>query len=402
MNIKTRKLYYENQYLREFTANIIEEKEENNKYYIVLDKTAFFPGGGGQSSDLGTIDNIEVINIYEDGEKIIHVLNDKPSKKIVNCIIDWTRRVDGMQQHLAQHVISGCFFKLFNINTAGIHLGQDVSTIDLCGEITEEQIRKVEKRANEVIQEQHNVVFTITNREDAINMGLRRKLQTNDDTIRVVKIEGVDINACCGVHPNNTFDLRLIKIKGVEKHKGNSRIEFLAGMRAVKDYLNRDLILQNICNLLSAGADEAIKTINNLNDEVKNIKEENGKLKNLLSKYEAKELMESGIKINNISLIKKIYENEDVKYVSKLANRLIENRNTVALFFVKEISKVNLIFACSKDLTNLNMGNILKETIKLLDGKGGGNKFYAQGGAKNTNNLEKALEFSLEEVKKAL
>ena len=76
MNIKTRKLYYENQYLREFTANIIEEKEENNKYYIVLDKTAFFPGGGGQSSDLGTIDNIEVINIYEDGEKIIHVLND--------------------------------------------------------------------------------------------------------------------------------------------------------------------------------------------------------------------------------------------------------------------------------------------------------------------------------------
>lgn len=397
-----RKLYYENQYLREFTANIIEENEKDNKYYILLDKTAFFPGGGGQSCDLGTIDDCRVIDVYEDGEKVIHVLDKKPSKTLVRCHIDWNRRVDGMQQHLAQHVISGCFFSLFNINTAGIHLGEDISTIDLCGDITEEQIREAERRANEVIQEQHNVVFTFANRKDAINIGLRRKLQTDDEIIRVVKIEGLDINACCGVHPSNTFDLRVIKIKGVEKHKGNSRIEFLAGMRAVKDYLDRDLILQNICNSLSAGADEAVKTIGNLNDEIKNLREENSKLKSELGEYEVKKLLENAVKINDVAIIKKTYENENSKYVSKIANKLTENDNIVVLFFIKEADKVNLIFACSKNLNDLNMGMLLKQTMELLNGKGGGSKVYAQGGTKDISNLEKAVDYSYEEVKKTL
>ena len=110
-----KKLYYEDQYLKEFTAEIICVIEKNNLYYVSLDKTAFFPGGGGQHCDLGYIDNHKVIDIVEENGEIYHVTQTKPIKiHRVNCKIDWDRRLDGMQQHLGQHVLSGCFFKLFN------------------------------------------------------------------------------------------------------------------------------------------------------------------------------------------------------------------------------------------------------------------------------------------------
>ncbi|MDD6794740.1 MAG: alanyl-tRNA editing protein AlaX-L, partial [Clostridiaceae bacterium] len=137
-----------------------------------------------------------------------------------------------MQQHLGQHVLSGVFFSTFNANTAGIHLGRDISYVDIVGHLEVEQIRIAEKRANKVIGEQHPVHFIMTNRKEAQKMGLRRQLATSDDWIRVVKIEDLDINACCGVHPKNTLELQMIKIKSFEKHKGNTRVYFLAGNRA--------------------------------------------------------------------------------------------------------------------------------------------------------------------------
>ncbi|MFQ7001298.1 MAG: alanine--tRNA ligase-related protein, partial [Clostridium sp.] len=131
MTSETEKLFYKDQYIKEFEGKVLEVTERDGKFHVFLDKTAFFPGGGGQASDLGTLDGKEVIDVIEEGDKIAHILNEKIEEgKVVKGIIDWNRRHDGMQQHLAQHVLSGCFFSMFNANTAGIHLGHDVSTVD--------------------------------------------------------------------------------------------------------------------------------------------------------------------------------------------------------------------------------------------------------------------------------
>ena len=317
----TERIFYDNQYVQEFKANIVNKYEKDNKFYIELNKTAFFPGGGGQSCDLGFINGVKVIDVFEDKKKIIHILeSDIENNNEVDCVIDWNRRLDGMIQHLGQHVLSGTFYKLFNINTAGIHLGEKISTVDLVGEVSVEAIREAEKRANEIILEGHEVEFINTNRREAKSMGLRRELATKDDSIRVVKIEGLDINACCGVHPSNTRELQLIKIKGFEKHKGNTRIEFLAGNRAVLDYLRRDIVLEEICNYLSSGDDEVMKTISNLNNNLKEVKEENVKLKTSLSEYEIKELIDNGEQFKNIVIVSKIYSESNMKYLTKIAN----------------------------------------------------------------------------------
>ena len=400
MTSETEKLFYKDQYIKEFEGKVLEVTERDGKFHVFLDKTAFFPGGGGQASDLGTLDGKEVIDVIEEGDKIAHILNEKIEEgKVVKGIIDWNRRHDGMQQHLAQHVLSGCFFSMFNANTAGIHLGHDVSTVDIIGNIREDMIKKAEKRANEVIKENHKVNFIMTDREKAQAMGLRRDLATDDNSIRVVQIEDLDINACCGVHPSNTLELQMIKIKGWVPHKGNTRIEFLAGDRAVSYALDRDNILSEICKKLNTADNEAINRINNLNNDYEKVLEEKKKLKNELSKYEVQNLINSAEKSNDFIIISKIYENEDMKYLNKLATSLTEENNRVVLFSVKGKDKANLLFAVSKNLKEKNMGALVKETLALIDGKGGGSPLIAQGGGKNVENLEKAMEYALEKVR---
>ena len=384
------KLYYIDQYIKEFTAEIEEIIEKDNKCHVVLDKTAFFPGGGGQPCDLGYIDDHEVLDVYEEDGKVYHVVSKKPIKiHKVKCKIDWNRRFDYMQQHLAQHTISGCFFKLFNHNTAGIHLGKDISTIDIVGELTEEQIREAEIYANDMIGESLKVEFLFPEKRELKKMGLRRELPKTNEKIRVVKIENLDINACCGIHPGNTIELQCIKLKRSEKHKGNTRIEFLAGRRAINDYFVKDDFSKRICNFLSCNENEAVNSLINKN---KSLSVE-------ISEYKGKELIDNAEKINGISIIKEIYEDEDVKYVSKLSSKLTENDDVISLMAVKNNDRVNLIFAASKNIKNIDMNMLLKDSITLIDGRGGGSKFLAQGGGKNNNNLDSVLDYATMKIK---
>ena len=207
------KLYYKDQYLKEITAEITNIIENNGQYHIALDKTIFFPGGGGQHCDLT---ETKAIKIHK-----------------VKCKIDWDRRLDGMQQHLGQHILSGCFFTLFNANTVSVHVGKEISTVDIQGIISEEAIRKVEEMANEVIKENINVEFLTPSKRELKKIKIRRDLPNTNEQIRIVKIGDLDINACCGVHPSKTLDVQLIKIRKWEKHKGATRIEYLAGNRAI-------------------------------------------------------------------------------------------------------------------------------------------------------------------------
>ncbi|MEG1310931.1 MAG: DHHA1 domain-containing protein [Romboutsia sp.] len=395
------KLYYTNQYIKTFTAEIEEILEIDNQFHILLDKTAFFPGGGGQFCDLGKIDVFDVLDVYEKDEKIYHILDKKPIKiHKVKCEIDWNRREDGMHQHFGQHILSGSFFKLFNKNTVGFHLGKDISTVDIEGIITEDEIREAELYANEIISENILVETLTPSKKELKKIWIRRDLPNTAKDIRIVKIGDLDSNACCGVHPKSTLDLRIIKIKRYEKNRNATRIEFLTGKRAIDYSLKRDLSLNNICKYLRCGSEEAIKGINNLHENLETSLKENRKLEEIVSNYELKEIIDNSKKIKNLSVIKKIYNQESIKYVSKLASKITEKDNTIALLGIINEDKVNIIFTCSKNLKDLNMNNLLKDAITLLDGKGGGSTLLAQGGGKNNGNLDSTLDYAFAKLEK--
>ncbi|CEN81624.1 MAG: alanyl-tRNA editing protein [Paraclostridium sordellii] len=397
------KLYYKDQYIKEFTAEVVDIKEKDSKFYVELDKTAFFPGGGGQFCDTGKIDNHDVIDVCEENGTIYHITTTKPIKiHKVKCLIDWEKREDGMNQHFGQHVLSGCFFKLFNANTVGFHLGREFSTVDINGFLTEEQVRKAEEYANEIIKNDIEVEFLTPERKQLKKLGLRRDLPNTNEQIRVVKIGNLDINACCGVHPKSTLSLRMIKIKKYEKCRNATRIEFLAGKRAVDDSLKNDRYLTEICRYLSSTEKEAISGIKSLHNKLEEIMYTNKKLEEKISKYQIKEMIEEADKIGEISLIKKIYENENVKYISKMASKLVELDNVVALIALKNDDKSNFVFASSKNISNLNMSELIKDAITLVDGRGGGSQFLAQGGGKDNGNIESLLNYAQMKIERTL
>lgn len=398
------KLYYDDPYLRDFTAEIVNIEEHLGKFRVTLDKTAFFPGGGGQSCDTGMIGDHKVIDVYEENDIVYHIVEKKPIKiHNVKCKIDSERRTDGMCQHLGQHILSGCFFNLFNANTFAIHLGADVSTVDIYGVLTEEQIRTAERLANKVIGDALKVESFIPTKSELKKLTLRRALPNTKEDIRIVKIgDDFDINACCGLHPKSTLDLRLIKIKKFEKHKEGTRIEFLSGNRAVEDSYKKDEFQNSICKYLNCNENEAVNGIKNLNNNLKEANEINKSLNITLANYQVKELIDNAKTVGEFKIIKSIFDNENLKYINNLTSKLVETPNTVTLMAVKSEDKVNLIFACTKGIKEIKVNEVLKDAISLIDGKGGGSPFMAQGAGKNNANLDGALDYAFNKIKEMI
>ena len=303
-----------------------------------------------------------------------------------------------MQQHLGQHVLSGCFFKLFNANTVSIHLGNEISTVDIQGYLDEESIRKAERMANEIIYQNISVNFLTPSKKELKKLNLRRDLPNTNEQIRVVQIGDLDINACCGVHPSRTLDLQAIKIKRWEKHKGATRIEYLAGKRAIEDYFKKDDFRNQICKFLNCGEQDAINSVNKLSNELKACKDENRQIKIEISDYQIKDMIMSAENLGDISVITKIYESGDLKHISKIAEKIVLNDNMIVLLAVKNEEKANLIFAASKNINSISMNDLLKDAITLIDGRGGGSKFLAQGGGKNSSNLQGVIDYALRKV----
>ena len=388
------KLFYIDSYIKNFTAEIEEIKEVDDKFHVLLNKTAFFPGGGGQYCDLGTIDNINVLDVYEENDKIYHVLEKKPNRiHKVKCEIDWDRREYGMQHHFGQHIISACFNNEYKAKTVGFHLGKDFSTVDIEGLFKEEDILKIEKMCNEIIRENITVEFLNITKKEAKKLKIKEDLSKLGDNIRIVKIDDIDMNLCCGVHMKNTLDLRVIKIKKFEKYKKATRIEFLCGTKAIEEMLKRENYLNKICKTLSSNEEDAYKSIENLNNKLNEVNKENRRLEEIISNYEVKEMIESAEKINNMNVIVKVYENKTMNYMNKIANKIIEKENNIGLFALKNDDRLNLLFACSKNLEKMDMNILLKDSIKLIDGKGGGSKVLAQGGGKNNSNLDSLFDY---------
>ena len=398
------KLYYDDPYLRDFTAEIVNIEEHLGKFRVTLDKTAFFPGGGGQSCDTGMIGDHKVIDVYEENDIVYHIVEKKPIKiHNVKCKIDSERRTDGMCQHLGQHVLSGCFFNLFNANTFAIHLGADVSTVDIYGVLTEEQIRTAERLANKVIGDALKVESFIPTKSELKKLTLRRALPNTKEDIRIVKIgDDFDINACCGLHPKSTLDLRLIKIKKFEKHKEGTRIEFLSGNRAIEDSYKKDEFQNSICKYLNCNENEAVNGIKNLNNNLKEANEINKSLNITLANYQVKELIDNAETVGEFKIIKSIFDNENLKYINNLTSKLVETPNTITLMAIKSEDKVNLIFACTKGIKEIKVNEVLKDAISLIDGKGGGSPFMAQGAGKNNANLDGALDYAFNKIKEMI
>lgn len=247
----TKKLYYENAYIRSFVARVLEVTSTDEGYDVVLDETAFFPEEGGQSSDTGYIGEARVSYVYErDG--IVHHLTDKePSLGEKQCALDFDDRFEKMQCHTAEHILCGIIHRLFGLDNVGFHLGDDEVTFDVNGVLDREQLNKVEILANEAVFSNLKIDTIFPTPDELSKIEYRAKLDITEG-VRLVKIGDVDTCACCAPHVAYTGEIGVIKILDFMKHRGGTRIWMVAGKRALADYRLRYDNVKRISGMLSA------------------------------------------------------------------------------------------------------------------------------------------------------
>ena len=230
--METKKLYYEDPFLREFTAAVISCEEVKGGYLITLDRTAFYPEGGGQPYDTGVLGEANVLEVHDKGGVITH-LCDKPlaAGESVDGRIDWARRFDHMQQHSGEHICSGLICARFRCDNVGFHMGAESVTIDFNADISWDELLEIEEAANRYICEDHpiDIHFYRGAELDAVEYRSKKPLEGD---VRIVAFPGADCCACCGTHVARSGQVGLVKFLSVQKFREGVRIELLCGGRA--------------------------------------------------------------------------------------------------------------------------------------------------------------------------
>lgn len=231
--MSTRKLYYEDCHLVEFTASVISCEPTEKGFRVILDRTAFYPEGGGQPCDLGNLNGIPVLDVREQGEDVVHLCGEglEPGTPVTG-VIDEVRRFDLMQQHSGEHIVSGLIHQKYGWHNVGFHMGADVITIDFDGMIPAEDLPEIEAAANAAIWKNTPLHIWYPSEEELPTVPYRSK-RALPWPVRVVEFPGVDICACCGVHVATTGEIGLVKLLSCVKFHQGVRIEMACGGRAL-------------------------------------------------------------------------------------------------------------------------------------------------------------------------
>ncbi|MGL4338570.1 MAG: DHHA1 domain-containing protein, partial [Turicibacter sp.] len=281
------------------------------------------------------------------------------------------------------------------------HLGKDRCTIDIDIPLTQNQLQEVEQMANQVIFNRIPVEILYPSKAELKKLSLK-DLPKGKGEIRIVRIPELDVNPCGGVHPATTVEVQGIKISRTEKNRQNTRVEFLAGSRIMNDYLNKASFSNTICQTLNCNEQTALQKIDAVVQELKQLTSLTTKLNQDVLDYQVQDYLENAIICKQVRIVNLVFDNQDVKQISTLATKLTSFDHVVAILATTQEDSANLIFKCSPNLKKLNMSNLLKDSISLINGRGGGSATSAQGGGKNNNNLVSALEYACNQVQKTI
>jgi alanyl-tRNA synthetase len=392
----TERLYYNDSHLIEFEARVVDVTERVSGWTaVVLNRTAFYPTGGGQPSDTGTLSGARVVECIDDGDNgVFHVLQGPTPARgtVVRGRVDWARRLDHIQQHTGQHILSQAFVTLFNAPTRSFRVLDESCEIDVDltnanGEIIERAV----ELANNVIWEDRPIAIRNVSSKEAAELPLRKD-PLREGELRLIEIKDFDLTPCGGTHAYRTGEVGLIGVRSWVRAKGLTRIEFVAGVRALADYRKANQTAREVAALFSAGRDDAPHLAAHMIEENKELHRRVRMLEETAATGEAENLL-AEIKPNQTGahVLARTFQGRDVDSLKKLAHALIAKPNTVVLLGSRDGETARLVFARSEDAKG-DMNTLMRESCAILEGRGGGKPDMAQGGGKKVEQLEEAID----------
>lgn len=371
-SIKTKRLYYEDCYQKTFEAVVAGVGKDGTGRYILLDQTQFFPEGGGQPADLGMINDSAVKDVQIVKGEIRHYTDgDFANGDTVKGVIDWERRFDLMQQHSGEHIVSGRIHARFGYDNVGFHMGEKFITIDLNGEIDNEQLSSIEAEVNEYIWKDKEVKTFFASDEDVITLPYRSKLELEGE-VRLVEFPGADLCACCGLHVDRAGEIGLVKLVSVHRFRQGVRIEMLSGKRAF-EYLNSHFGQNSrIAVGLSAKPENTWQAVGRLLEEAFQLRGE------ILKLEKEKYLRIAGMcaDCGDVLLLTRNLNPADIR---KCADEILNVCGGICVLMSGD-DEAGYRYAAG--IRDGDIRELVKAMNQDLSGRGGGKPFFAQGSLK--------------------
>lgn len=364
----TEKLFYTDQYLTEASARVLSCEPAEGGYAVVLDRTIFYPTGGGQPCDLGTLGEAVVSDVSERGEEIVHLCDRPlPVGETVNGKIDFARRFVFMQQHSGEHLVSGVIHRRFGYENVGFHMGSECVTFDFSGVVPAEELESIEREVNSYIYQNIKSEYIYPDDATLHDYPFRSKKELSG-WVRLVKFGEADLCACCGLHVAATGEIGLVKLLSTTKFHEGSRIEMLAGQKAL-DYMNA-LAEQNrqISVLLSAKPFATAAAVRRVSDELADAEYRVTELENRLFAAKAAQYAGAG----DVLLFESALSPDAVR---RLTDAVMQTCGGRCAVFSGEGGSYK--YAIGK--VNGDLRDLVKALNAQLHGRGGGKPFFAQG-----------------------
>ena len=367
--METRKIYYEDSHLRQFSSTVLSCQHAENGWEVILDATVFYPEGGGQACDLGTLGDARVLDVQERGEEIVHLCG-KPLEPGTRAEgrIDYDRRFLLMQQHSGEHIVSGIINRRYGYHNVGFHMGSQTMVIDFDGVVPTEDLPTIEAEANRAVWANLPLRCWYPSPEELPNVTYRTK-KALPWPVRIVEVPGIDKCACCGTHVKATGEIGIIKLFSAIGCRGGTRIEMACGGHAY-DLLNL-AFHQNrlVSQAFSAKWPETGAAATRMNEALETEKA----AKNSLWKRIFSSIANCYVNYGNVVHFE---EGLDSVQIRELADAIAETcGGTAAVFSGSDESGYGFAMVTREgDLRTLG-----KEMTASLNGRGGGKPNFQQG-----------------------
>jgi alanyl-tRNA synthetase len=394
----TERIYFADSHLLTFAARVVEVVPYEGRTAVVLDRTAFYPTGGGQPNDEGMLGGARVVDVVEPEEgRILHVIEGalEPGADVAGAV-DAARRLDHLQQHTGQHILSQAFVRLFGAETRAFRMGAEVSEIDVDFDgATDAQVAEAEALANEVVFRDAPVRAHVVDRDEASRLPLRRE-SDREGSLRVVEIEDFDFSPCGGTHAHRTGEVGLVAVRSTERAKRMLRVEFVCGGRALADYRRANRAALDVARLFSTGRDEGPEAARRLFDEAKQLRRRVRDLAELASEVEGRRLYAEGEQREGYRVVARRLDARSADELRLVAHKVVAEGPALVLLASDDGGTARLVFARSDDpaLAGVDCGALMRRACEALGGRGGGRPDLAQGGGPDASRIDEALSLA--------
>jgi alanyl-tRNA synthetase len=395
----TRRLYYDDSFMRTFSARILEcvpakpvpsPSGPRLAWEVELDQTAFYPTSGGQPNDLGSIGEAKILDVRDEHDVILHLVDRELEPGEVRGSIDWGRRFDHMQQHTGQHLLSAMFQERYGLPTVSFHLGSDLSTIDLRGPEPDAAVLEGAQRAtNQIIFENRPVNVRYGTASQFAELGVRKEVD-REGILRAIEIEAADFQPCGGTHVKSTGQIGLILVRRSSKIRQDWRVEFVCGCRAERLSGGDYQLLRRISDRLSCPPEDVPATIEKLvTERDANFKSLRAALQQLAEARNAAVILAAPQTPEGLRIVAELLRDAHPDLLLPLATEVAKNEKAIALLIHEEAGQ--MVFA-QHPSSGKDLRAILKHVLEKTPGKGGGSRDFVRAKLADPRRSAEALE----------